>query len=60
MKIFSETGTFSYLVFKLGHKSTNMVPIEASPDQSKIHGLPSKFMSHVKQFLGVIGSGQTV
>ena len=60
MKIFSETGTFSYLFFKLGHKSTNMVPIEVSPDQSKIHGLPSKFMSHVKQFLGVIGSGQTV
>ena len=27
-----------------------MVPTEASPDQSKIHGLLSKFTSHFKQF----------
>ena len=37
-----------------------MAPTEASPDQSKIHGLHSKFMSHVKQFFGVISSGYFV
>ena len=36
-----------------------MVPTEDSSDQSKIHGLLFKFTSHVKQFFGVIGSGQT-
>ena len=49
-----------FLFFKLGDISTDMVPTEASPDQSKIYSLLFRFMSYVKQLFGVIGSGQTV